>query len=92
MAKAKTRQKPELAKASGNTLIIPKCDPLGKYITRKTGMSLPATITKDIPGIEKIIKSYIVRTNGCNQTANAKAAGTFLTKNNLGAKNGNSND
>ncbi len=85
MAKQKPKDKPEVipAKTEGSSLVIDISDPVGMYITRETNMSLPAKITKDTPNAVKIVKSYILRSNGCNQVANAETADKFLKKNNL---------
>ena len=83
-SKGKPNDNPVPAKVSGSDLIISRDDPLARFIFRKTDMSLPATITKDTPGVEAIVKSYIVRSDGCNQITNADAARKFLNKNNIG--------
>ena len=82
MAKSDKMKKAEIpiAKIERDTLVIANGDPVGMFITRSTDMSLPAKLTKDIPGIKAIVESYIVRANGCNQVASAEAAGKFLTK------------
>ena len=85
MANSQPKEKKEIppAKIEGASLVISLGDPVGMYITRTTGMSLPAKLTKDIPDVETIVKSYILRSNGCNQIASVEAAEKFLKKNNL---------